>query len=53
MYKRAIGICIVVLGIFLAAGAVGLSVWNIKTDVAAGQTNEELNEEVIEEILKN
>ena len=53
MYKRAIGICIIVLGILLAAGAVGLSVWNIKTDVVAGQTNEELNEEVIEEILKN
>ena len=53
MYKKTIGIAIVILGILLVAGAVGLTAWNVKTDVTAGQTNEQLNEDVIQAILEN
>jgi len=53
MVKKAIGICIVIFGILLIAGAVGLTAWNINTDVTAGQVNEDLNDAVIRIILQN
>ena len=33
MIRRGAGICIVILGVFLIVAAVGLTVWNIKTDI--------------------
>ena len=39
MIRRAAGICTVILGVFLILGAVGLSLWNIKTDKDAGEYN--------------
>ena len=41
-YFRAISVCIVFLGFLLVTGAVGLTVWNIRTDVNAGELNQEL-----------
>lgn len=52
MIKRAVGVCVVILGILLIAGAAGLTTWNIQTDNTAGQTNEELIVKVIEAINK-
>lgn len=46
MIRRGAGICIVILGVFLIVAAVGLTVWNIKTDIDAGEVNEEIVDRV-------
>lgn len=50
MIKRFTGIAIVVFGLFLLAGAVGLTLWNFKTDINAGITNEEILDRMVEAI---
>ena len=47
IYRRTVGVCIAILGLLLVAGAVGLTVWNIRTDVDAGEVNEEVLDRVI------
>ncbi|MBR0162331.1 MAG: hypothetical protein IJQ02_13765 [Oscillospiraceae bacterium] len=47
LYRRTIGACVAILGLLLVAGAVDLTVWNIRTDVDAGEVNEEVLDRVI------
>lgn len=50
MIRRATGICIVILGLFLVIGAAGLTLWNIHTDNSAGEVNREVLERIAEAI---
>lgn len=50
MIRRALSTSIVILGVFLVAAAVGLTVWNFKTDADAGKTNEEILNRMVEVI---
>ena len=50
LYRRTFGVCVAILGLLLVAGAVGLTVWNIRTDVDAGEVNEEVLDRVIQAI---
>ena len=50
MIRRTAAIAFAVFGLFLIAGAVGLTLWNFRTDINAGKENEEILERMVEAI---
>lgn len=50
MIRRTAAIAFAVFGLFLIAGAVGLTLWNFRTDINAGKDNEDILERMVEAI---